>query len=77
MLKGSEARKGGGYLQRDKKRKLGWEGPEERQHLQQSALAQHMVDTPHPNTIMPLLKSLRSLGRLGLEYLINRMLTHC
>jgi len=71
MLKGSEARKGGGYQQREKRRKLGWDDPAEAKPLQQSALAQHMVlkpsslDTTHPNTIMPLLKSLRSLGRFG------------
>ena len=42
--------------------------------LQQSALANYMaskpssLDTPHPHRIMSLLKSLRSLGRLRLEY---------
>ena len=46
MLKGSEARKGGGYLQREKKRKLGWDDPGEAKQLQQSALAQYMVLKP-------------------------------
>jgi len=49
MLKGTEARKGGGYQQREKRRKL-----EENAKLQTSSLAQYMVlkpptlDTPPP-----------------------------
>ena len=42
MLKGSEERKGGGYLQREKKRKL------EEKPMQQSSLAQYMVLKPPP-----------------------------
>jgi len=73
MLKGSEERKGGGYLQREKRRKL------EAEPMKQSSLAQYMVlkppplETP-PNRVMYLLKSLRSLGPLRLEYF--RILWH-
>lgn len=42
MLKGSEERKGGGYLQREKRRKL------EAEPMKQSSLAQYMVLKPPP-----------------------------
>jgi hypothetical protein len=44
MLKGSEERKGGGYLQREKKRKC----EPAAKPLQQSALAQYMAFKPSP-----------------------------
>ena len=49
MLKGSEERKGGGYLQREKKRKC----EPGAKPLQQSALAQYMVIKPSSLDIPP------------------------
>jgi hypothetical protein len=49
MMKGSEERKGGGYLQREKKRKL----EPGAKPMQQSALAQYMVLKPPPLDIPP------------------------
>jgi hypothetical protein len=69
MLKGGEEREGGGYRQLEKRRKLA-----EQAKLKTSSLAQYMVlkppplDTPPPNKVMSLLRSLRSLGFLRLGY---------